>query len=123
MALAHGDLTERIIGAAIEVHRVLGPGFLESVYEHALMLELERRGLRARRQVLVTVEYLNTPVGTHRLDVVVEDVIVTELKAAKAIDDTHVATAVSYLKAMRLQHGLILNFGAPVLGIRRVIAP
>lgn len=122
MPLELEELTERIIGAAIEVHRRLGPGFLESIYEQALEIELNKRGLRVERQVPVTIYYDDEPVGLHRLDMVVESVVVLELKAVKDLDPVFFATVRSYLKAMRLKHGLLLNFNHPTLQIKRVIA-
>jgi len=121
MALEHEELTERIIGAAITVHRRLGPGFLESIYERALEVELRRAGLRVERQVQVAVRYEGVEVGDHRLDMVVEGLIVLELKAIQAIEDVHFAIVRSYLKATGLRHGLLLNFSEMPLKIKRVI--
>ena len=99
MALEHEALTERIIGAAIEVHRRLGPGFLESLYEKALIIELRKRGLAVWDQMEVMIEYDGEEVGRHRLDLFVEDTIVVELKAIKDLEDIHFAVARSCLKA------------------------
>ena len=114
------DLTERIIGAAIAVHRELGPGFLESIYEEAFCIALADSGLRFSRQLPVPILFRGRPVGEHRLDVVVEEAIVVELKAVTEIHDIHFATLRSYLKATGSDHGLILNFAGPTLAIRRV---
>jgi GxxExxY protein len=122
MALEHEDLTERIIGAAIEVHRRLGPGFLESVYEKALILELRKRGLAVQDQVKIVIVYDGMEVGCHRLDLFVEDTIVVELKAIKNLEDAHFAVVRSYLRAAGKQHGLLLNFAKVTLEIKRVIA-
>jgi len=122
MALELEELTERIIGAAIEVHRRLGPGFLESIYEKALEIELRKRGMLVERQVPVTVYYDQEPIGIHRLDMVVEHAVVLELKAVKDLDPVFFATVRSYLKAIELRHGLLLNFNHPTLQIKRVIA-
>lgn len=119
--LEHEKLTERIIGAAIEVHRKLGPGFIESFYENALMIELRKRGLVAERQIEVPVFYDDTEVGRHRLDIFVEDTIVVELKAVKKLEDIHFAIAKSYLKAVGRNHGLLLNFASVTLDVKRVI--
>jgi GxxExxY protein len=89
MELEHKELTERIIGAAIEVHRRLGPGFLESIYEHALVLELQKRGLATEQQLEVSIEYDGIEVGKHRLDLLVESTIVVELKTVKDLTDIH----------------------------------
>lgn len=122
MALEHGELTERIIGAAIEVHRRLGPGFLESVYENALIIELSKRGLAVRDQFEVIIDYEGVEVGRHRLDLLIEDTIVVELKAIKNLEDIHFAVVRSYLKASGRKHGLLLNFAKVTLEVRRVIA-
>ncbi len=121
--LEHEDITDRINGAAIEVHRKLGPGFVESVYEAALCVEFRKRGIRHVRQLLVPVLYDEVEVGQHRLDLFVEDEIVVELKAIRALEDVHFAIVRSYLRAVGKRHALLLNFDAPKLEIRRVIAP
>src|SRR5580704_15224095 len=106
MPLEHEELTERIIGAAIEVHRRLGPGFLESVYEKAPVIELKKRGLRVEAQVRILITYDGVEVGRHRLDLFVEDTIVVELKAIKNLEDVHFAVVRSYLTAAGKRHGL-----------------
>lgn len=111
--LEHRELTGRIIGTGIAVHKELGPGFLESVYENALVLELQERGLKVRRQFEVPVLYRGVEVGVHRLDLFVEDEIVVELKAVKTIADVHFSVVRSYLRAVgrkawpdpQLRHG------------------
>jgi GxxExxY protein len=122
MALEHEELTEKIIGAAIEVHRQLGPGFLEAIYEKALIIELKKRGLAVRDQVDVPIYYDGIEVGLHRLDLFVEEIILIELKAIKNLEDIHFAIARSYLRAAGQKHGLLLNFAKMPLEIRRVIA-
>jgi GxxExxY protein len=122
MALEHKALTERIIGAAIEVHRRLGPGFLESVYEKALIIALRKRGLAFRDQMEVIIEYDGEEVGRHRLDLFVEDTIVVDLKAIKNLEDIHFAVVRSHLHAVGRNHGLLLNFAETTLEARRVIA-
>jgi len=119
--LEHNELTEKIIGCAIEVHKKLGPGFLESIYENAFMLELEKQNLDVERQQEVIVKYDGVEVGRHRLDLIVNNIIVVELKAVKNIEDVHFAIVKSYLKALRKEHGLIINFSKPVLEVKRVI--
>ena len=114
------ELTGKIIGAAIAVHRELGPGFLESVYEEALCIELAESGMKFRRQLVVPINYHGRQVGEHRLDLLVEDLVVVELKAVSAIEDIHFAIVRSYLKATDRQHGLLLNFAAPILTAKRV---
>ena len=119
--LEHNELTEKIIGCAIEVHKKLGPGFLESIYENAFMLELEKQNLDVERQQEVIVKYDGVEVGRHRLDLIVNNTIVVELKAVKNIEDVHFAIVKSYLKELRKEHGLIINFSKPVLEVKRVI--
>jgi len=119
--LEHNELTEKIIGCAIEVHKRLGPGFLESIYENAFILELEKQNLNVERQQEVIVKYDGIEVGRHRLDLIVNDTIVVELKAAKNIEDVHFAIVKSYLKALGKEHGLIINFSKPILEVKRVI--
>ena len=119
--LEHSQLTEKIIGCAIEVHKKLGLGFLESIYENAFILELEKQNLHVERQQEVIVKYDSVEVGRHRLDLIVNNTIVVELKAAKNIEDVHFAIVKSYLKALGKEHGLIINFSKPVLEIKRVI--
>jgi GxxExxY protein len=119
--LEHNGLSEKIIGCAIEVHKKLGPGFLESIYENAFMLELEKQNLDVERQQEDIVKYDGIEVGRHRLDLIVNDTIVVELKAVKNIEDVHFAIVKSYLKALRKEHSLIINFSKPVLEVKRVI--
>ena len=120
--LEYGELTEQIIAAAIEVHRRLGPGFLESIYENALVMELRKRGLAVAQQLEVPVYYDGSEVGKHRLDLLIENTIVVELKAIKAIEDVHFSIVRSYLRALDLKHGLLLNFGRTRLQIKRVLS-
>lgn len=106
----HSDITGKIIGAAIEVHRILGPGFLETVYEEALVRELRRRGIRFEQQIEVPILYKGDVVGKHRLDLLVEGLVVVELKRVSELTDVHYAIVRSYLKATNLDIALILNF-------------
>ena len=113
----------RVIGAAIEVHRRLGPGFVETVYERAMLVELEHAGLTVRCQVMVPIVYRDMAIAEARLDLLVEDELVVELKAVDALSQIHRAQLFSYLKAGAFQLGLLINFNVPVLrdGVRRVI--
>jgi GxxExxY protein len=113
------DLTEKIIGCAIQVHKVLGAGFLEKFYEEALCIELEGQGIRYRRQNQILLRYKGRNIGQHRLDLIVADKIVVELKAVKELEDIHFAIALSYLKASKLPVALLFNFNAPVLITKR----
>jgi GxxExxY protein len=120
MSLAHEELTHDIIGAAIEVHRQLGPGFVERIYHNALCIELNHRRIAFDRETRIAVRHRGLPVGLHELDLVVEGRIVVELKALRRIEDVHFAIVRSYLRAMDLEHGLILSFAKAPLEIRRV---
>ena len=114
-------LSQRIIGAALEVHTRLGPGFRESVYEEALRLELDKRGIDWERGKVIAVQYDGVLVGTHRLDLVVSGSVVVELKAVSAFLEVRTAQLRAYLRAADLRVGLLLNFGAMPLGIKRLV--
>ena len=114
------DLSGRVIGAAIRVHTELGPGFLESVYEEALAVEFTALGIGFTRQVSVPVRYRSRIVGEHRLDLLVEGQLVVELKCVVGFDPIHFATVRSYLKAADCSLGLLLNFAATTLQVKRV---
>ncbi|MBI3192625.1 MAG: GxxExxY protein [Pedosphaera parvula] len=118
--LEEKELTERIIRAAINVHRALGPGFIESVYETALAIEFDVTGVQYERQKAVAVLYRGQAVGEHRLDYLVERAVVVELKAIQALEDIHFAIVRSYLKATGLHTALLLNFATMPLTIKRV---
>ncbi len=114
------DLTGRIIGAAITVHKELGPGYIESIYEQALAMELRIAGLAFERQLVVPVMYRNRAVGEHRLDLLVDRAVVVELKAISGIEPIHLAIVRSYLKAADCSVGLLLNFASTTLAINRI---
>jgi len=116
-------LARNVIGAAIEVHRHLGPGFIESVYEQALAVELRLRGIPHQQQVPVVVDYKGYVVGRGRVDLLADDRLVVEVKAIAALNPVHTAQVVSYLKALGQPLGLLLNFHAIPLrnGIKRVV--
>jgi len=118
--LGNRALTERIIGAAVRVHRELGPGFLESIYEEALSVELRLLGLTFERQKPVPIFYRGHPVGEHRLDLLVESQVVLELKAISGLENVHFAIVRSYLKALGLHDALLLNFAGTRLVVKRV---
>lgn len=119
----HGDLMEEIIGAIIEVHRHLGPGYLESIYEAALVRELTGRGLRVERQKTFKVFYKDAEIGEHRADIIVNGLVLLELKAVEELAPVHKAQVISSLKAAGLEVGLLVNFNevTAARGIRRVI--
>jgi GxxExxY protein len=111
MAYLHEDVTERIIGCFFEVYNRLGFGFLEKVYEHALMIELAANGLPARSQQPVKVHYKGQLVGDYYADIVVDDKVILELKAVEYVIEEHELQLINYLKATELEVGLLLNFG------------
>ena len=116
-------LIDRVLTAATNVHRELGPGLLESPYEAALMIELALSGLAARNQMEVPVMYRGHDLGIgFRADIIVENQLLLELKAVKEIDDIHLAQTINYLKLLKFKRGYILNFNVPLmkLGIKRV---
>ncbi len=116
-------LTEKIIGCAIEVHRMLGPGLLEATYEAALCVELELTGLSFQRQSVVPVTYKNRPVGDYRLDLIVENSVVIEIKSVDRFDPVFEAQLLTYLKITGIKRGLLLNFNSRLLkdGIKRMV--
>ena len=116
----HSEVTSTVNAAAIAVHRKLGPGFLESIYEEALCVEFDRCKIRYQRQVPVRVRYEGMPVGLYRLDLVVAGKVVVEVKAVEHIHEVHLAVALAYLKATQLQVGLIINFADSIMRSRRV---
>jgi GxxExxY protein len=115
------ELSRKVIGCAMSVHRLLGCGFLESNYENALAIELRRRDVRFANQVPLTVYYLNEPVGRYVADMIVEQQLLLELKALNSIDTRCEAQMINYLKASGIPVGLILNFGTPSLQIKRKV--
>jgi GxxExxY protein len=112
-----------VIGAAIDVHRELGPGFLESIYEAALCHELELRGIPHVRQAAIQVSYKGHELGENRIDILVSNRLIVELKAVEKVDDIHYAQVKSYLKATHLTLGLLINFNVKLLkdGISRIV--
>jgi len=118
--MLHSDITDKIIGAAYEVHGVLGQGFLEKVYENALAVELRRAGLEVEQQRPITVRYKNEVVGDYFADLVVEGAVIVELKATRSIEPVHEVQLVNYLRATRLQVGILIHFGKSVTVKRKV---
>lgn len=116
-------LAAAVVESALEVHRILGPGFLESVYEEALSVELGRRAVLFERQVAVTLNYKGTPIGEGRVDLLVGKQLIVELKSVETLATVHVAQVLSYLKALGQPLGLLITFNVPLLrnGIRRVV--
>ncbi|MFA5553925.1 MAG: GxxExxY protein [Phycisphaerae bacterium] len=116
------DLTEKIIGAAIEVHRELGPGLLESIYEEALCYELELQRIEYKRQFPADIIYKGKVIKGQKIDLLVENKVVVEIKSLSKMPEVALAQTLSYLKATNLKRGLIMNFGEKKLvdGIKRV---
>jgi GxxExxY protein len=120
MLYEHDELTEAIIGCAYTVLNTLGHGFLEKVYENALAHELRKQGFSAQQQCPLHVLYDGILVGEYYADILVGSRVIVELKAIKGLDDSHVTQCINYLRATRLKTCLLLNFGVPKLGIKRV---
>ena len=118
--LRDSEITESIIASGIAVHRELGPGFLETVYEQALAVEFAVRGIAFVRQKLIPLFCRDHQIGEHRLDFLVEDKIFVEFKAVEALENVHFAIVRSYLKAATLSDGLILNLSSILLTVKRV---
>jgi GxxExxY protein len=118
------DVAHRAIGCGITVHRILGPGFKETIYDQAFCLELNEAGLRFEREKRILVSYKHWQLPGHRVDLIVEGIVLIELKAIPRLRPLHTRQVVSYLKATDLRLGLLMNFNVSVLrdGIRRVVA-
>ncbi len=121
--LLHKEITEKVIGAAFDVHSFLGNGFQEVIYQRALAYEMNHRNLEFVREIEQDIFYkdLPEPIGTRRADFVVEGKVLVELKAIKELEDVHLAQALNYLKAYRLEVGLLINFGSKSLTFKRLI--
>jgi GxxExxY protein len=119
----HKDITEKIIGASFEVHKFLGNGFQEVIYQRALVYEMRVAGLSFEREIEQQIYYkdLPEPIGTRRADFVVEGKVLVELKAKIQLEDVHLAQALNYLKVYKLEVGLLINFGSKSLTFKRLI--
>ena len=115
------DITYKINGAVFEVNGILGPGFIEKVYENALMVELKNRGLKVESQVPITVQYKDNIVGEYFADLLVEDKVIIELKTVENLDKAHEAQLLNYLKATELQVGLLVNFKHRKADVKRMV--
>ena len=113
-------VTEKIIGCAFTVSNTLGVGFLEKVYENALVHEMRKSGLRVDQQKAIQVLYDGRTVGEYVADIVVEDLVLVELKVVKTFDEVHIAQCINYLKATKLPLCLLLNFAKPHVDIKRI---
>ena len=121
--LKHKDITEKIIGASFEVHKFLGNGFQEVIYQRALAWEFSKAGLSFAREIEQEIFYkdLLEPIGTRRADFVVEAKVLVELKAIILLEDVHLAQVLNYLKAYKLEVGLLINFGSKSLSFKRLV--
>jgi len=117
----HSDITGKIIGAAMKVHSTLGNGFQEVIYQRALDIEFPKWELSAQRELEMSIFYDGFEIGKRRVDFLVEQKVMVEIKALTALEDVHLAQAINYLEAYNLEIGLLLNFGAKSLQYRRVI--
>jgi GxxExxY protein len=121
--LKYKDITEKILGASFEVHKFLGNGFQEVIYQRALAWEMKQKGLEFAREIEQDIFYkdLPEPIGTRRADFVVEGKVLVELKATIQLEDVHLAQALNYLKAYKLEVGLLINFGSKSLTFKRIV--
>ena len=117
---AEGIITHKIIGCAMEVHKILGNGFQEAVYQRSLHFEMLEHDISVKREVEVPIFYKGNHVGSRRVDFLVEDFILVELKAIINLESVHLAQAKNYLEAFNLQTGLLINFGAVRLQFKRI---
>ena len=118
--LKYGDITEKIIGCAFEVHKFLGNGFQEVIYQRAMELEMPFENLFFKREMEMPVHYRNEIIGTRRVDFFVEEIVMVELKAIIKLEDVHLAQAMNYLEAYNMEIGLLINFGSKSLEFKRV---
>lgn len=117
----HSDITEKIIGCAMKVHSTLGNGFQEVIYQRCLAIEMEKQGLGFERELEIPIYYDSREVGTRRVDFLVENKVMVELKAINQLENVHLAQGLNYLEAYNLEIGLLINFGAPKLEFKRLI--
>ncbi|MBU0458303.1 GxxExxY protein [Patescibacteria group bacterium] len=118
--MQHEDITGKIIGCAMKVHSALGNGFQEVIYQRALAIELENSDLGFQRELEMEISYYDRPIGTRRVDFLVEEKIMVEIKAIINLEDVHLAQAINYLEAYKLGVGLLINFGSKSLQYKRV---
>jgi GxxExxY protein len=116
----YSEITQKIIGCAMKVHNTLGNGFQEVIYQRALAIEMGKNGLRFRREMEMPVYYEKEQIGTRRVDFFVEDKIMVELKAITQLEKVHLAQALNYLEAYKMEIGLLINFGNTKLEFKRL---
>ena len=117
----YSDITSKIIGCAMKVHNTLGNGFQEVIYQRCLAIEMKKQGLGFSRELEIPIFYDGIEVGSRRVDFLVEDKIMVELKAINLLDKIHIAQGLNYLEAYNLEIGLLINFGATKLEFKRLI--
>ena len=118
--MKHENITRNIIGAAMEVHNTIGNGFQEVIYQRAMAIEMESKGLSFNREYEMDILYKGEIIGNRRVDFFVEDCVMLELKALVALEDVHLAQAKNYLEAYNIEIGLLINFGAKSLQFKRI---
>jgi GxxExxY protein len=118
--MKHQEITHKIIGCAMKVHRTLGNGFQEIIYSRALAIEMNKQGLGFQREMSMKIYYEGHDIGTRRVDFFVEDCIMLEIKAIIQLEDVHLAQAMNYCQAYNLPIGLLINFGSKSLDFKRV---
>lgn len=119
----HSELTGKIIGCAMEVHKILGNGFQEVIYQRALAIEMTRQNIEYSREFEMEIYYKGDRIGLRRVDFFVEGKIMVELKAVIQMEDAHLAQAINYLEAYNMKIGLLINFGNTSLQFKRVMKP
>ena len=120
---SYSDITGKTIGCAMEVHRYLGNGFQEVIYQRALSLEMQHQGLSFSREHEMQIHYKGVEIGTRRVDFFIEEKVMVEIKAVIQLEDVHLAQAINYLEAYGLEIGLLINFGSRSLQFKRVMKP
>ncbi len=118
--MKHEELTHKIIGCAMEVHKSLGNGFQEKIYQRSLAIELQYAGIKFKREKEMDILYRGRHVGTRRVDFFVENKIMVEIKAVIKLEDVHLAQAMNYVEAYKMEIGLLINFGSKSLQFKRV---
>jgi hypothetical protein len=114
------ELTHQVIGCAMEVHRVLGPGFQEYIYQRALAIEMKNSGIKFQEEYELPIHYKEQKIGLRRVDFWIQDLVCLEIKARSALENEHLAQAINYIEASNISTGLLINFGAPSLQFKRI---
>ncbi len=114
------ELTHKVIGCAMEVHRVLGPGFQEYIYQRALAIEMKTAGIKFEEEFELSIHYKGNKIGLRRVDFWIDSTVSLEIKAKSEIDNTHLAQAINYIEASNVSTGLLINFGAASLQFKRI---